>query len=64
MNAEYVDEDFYFLDARQLSVKKDCESSITTFDDTTVCAGVEDPSFTNYWTEYPSAVPTEAPTEP
>lgn len=63
MNTQYVDNDFYFLDARQLAVNKDCADVLTTFDDNTICPGAADPSFTDYWTEFPSAVPSEAPTE-
>ena len=57
LNTKYVDSDFYFLDARQLAVDMDCASTNTTFGDTTICPGVDDPSFVQYWTETPTVAP-------
>lgn len=39
MNVAFKDDDFYFLDARQLAVDSSCTGNGTTFDDTFICLG-------------------------
>jgi hypothetical protein len=43
MNLEYKNEDFYFLDARQLTIDSDCTNTgaTSTFNDTFICPGEE-----------------------
>ena len=59
MNTEYVDNDFYFLDARQLAVDADCAGDTTTFGDTTICPGLYDKDFEDYLTDSPTEAPAQ-----
>jgi hypothetical protein len=63
MNTLYKDDNFYFLDARQLTVDEACDndSSVSKFDDILVCPGKNDPVLKALYTDFPSAAPSPAP---
>jgi hypothetical protein len=66
LNKKYENDEFYFLDARQLAIDEGCvnPTDVTTFDDTFLCPGQQDEAMKELFTDFPSASPSASASAP